>query len=146
MEPDQAEHVAQPAAENLYEDERLRSNLSDTEASIVLNWAVQWIQGRLKEIANDKTAAVVLQNETKRVRQAIASFNELAKKPGNIKLADAVNVLEPPLQAQSLDRDQVFRLLTEMTTITWKLRDEKAKAPPPPMGMERPNDSRPIME
>lgn len=145
MEPDQVEHVAQPAAENLYEDERLRSNLSDSEASIVLNWAVQWIQGRLKEIVNDKTAAVVLQNETKRVRQAIASFNELAQKPGMIKLADAVNVLEPPLQAQSLDRDQVFRLLTEMTSITWKLRDEKAKAPPPTV-IERPNDSRPIME
>ena len=119
----QFDGIIQNAVEKLYEDERLRSNLIDSEAKVVLDWASGWVADRVRAARDETAAKQIVQGELARVRQAATALNALAKKPGALRLADAVAALEPSMQAQgAMSREQVLKLATELASAMWTLR------------------------
>ncbi len=48
--------IAEKVSEGLYEDERLRSNLTDSEAEIVYKWASDWITAQVDAAADESAA------------------------------------------------------------------------------------------
>lgn len=132
--------IAESAAESLYEDERLRSNLTDREASIVLKWATDWLSESVNALGDDALAQSVAQSEIARVRTALVAFNALGKQSnaprlgaafnaarealsGTPHLASAVRVLEPMLASgQPFTREEIFSLLTTLVRAAWQLR------------------------
>jgi hypothetical protein len=117
------DRIVQNAAEKLYEDERLRSNLTDGEAKVVLDWASGWVADQVNAARDETAAKQIVQDELARVRQTTATLNALAKKPGALRLADAVAALEPAVQVQEeMSREQVLKLATELASAMWTLR------------------------
>jgi hypothetical protein len=114
--------IADNAAEKLLDDERLRSNFTDDEAKIVLDWAIAWLQAQVSAARDEIQAQQVAQKEFARLKQAVIQMNQLAAQPGALRLADAIRTFEAPLQAQSFDRLQVFKLLTVLTSAIWQMR------------------------
>ena len=119
----QFERTIRRAVEQLYEDERLRSNLTDSEAKIVLDWAAGWIESQVSNAPDDTRAIQIAQSELARVRQTTNAINALAKKPGTLRLSDAVATLDASLSAkQAYTREEVFALITALTSAAWKMR------------------------
>ncbi len=117
------DQVIQSTAENLFGDERLRSNLADDEAKIVLDWALGRITARVKTARDEATARLIAQNELARVRPVLAAINSLAKKPGTPRLADAVAAVEPSVAVgQPLSRAEIMTLLTLIADKVWQAR------------------------
>ncbi len=115
--------AAETAAESLYEDERLRSNLTDGEANIVLKWATDWIAEHVNAASDDATAQKIAKSEVARVRAALSTFNALGKQTADLRLAPAVSTLEPVLRSnRPFTREELFSLLTALTSAAWKLR------------------------
>ena len=122
------EKIIQRVTEPLYEDEQLRSNLTDDEAKVVLDWATQWIQEQVGPAKDEASAKQIAQRALVRVRPVISAINALAAQPGELRLSDAVAVLEPVLAGnQKLSRPQVFGLLTILAGATWRVQSEDAK-------------------
>ncbi len=115
--------VVQNAAENLYGDERLRSNLTDDEAKLVLDWALGRITAQVEAARDEATAKLVAQKELTRVRPTLTAINTLARKSGPLRLADAVAALEMSLAAgKPLTREETLTLLTALSDKLWQLR------------------------
>ncbi len=111
----------QQATERLYEDERLRSHLTDAEAKIVLGWAQNWIATQVQAADNETSAQQIAQSEFTRVRQTVGVMNSLAAKEGTLNLAQAIAALEPQVKMQQTpSREDVFRMLTEWVTVMWR--------------------------
>jgi hypothetical protein len=116
--------IIQNAAENLYGDERLRSNLADDEAKIVLDWALGRISAQVNAAHDEAAAKLAAQKELARVRPVIAAINALAKKPGTPRLADAVAAVESSLAAPPLSRAETMALLTAIADKLWQARSK----------------------
>ena len=69
------ESVVQGAAERLVEDEALRSNLTDDEMNILINWAIEWLEGRVDKASDEAAARQAAQAEIKRLRPALQEIN-----------------------------------------------------------------------
>ena len=122
------EKTIRQATERFYEDERLRSNFTDDESKIVLDWAQRWIASRVALAKNDADAAQIAQSEIARVRQSVTAINTLAAKPGALTLAEAVAALQPQVQAASvMPREQVFKLVTELLSAMWQLQEQTSR-------------------
>ena len=122
------EKIIQRVAEPLYEDEQLRSNLADDEAKVVLDWAVHWIEEQMGPAKDESSAKQSAQRALARVRPVIRAINALAAQPGELRLSDAVAVLEPLLAGnQKLSRPQVLGLVTILVSATWRVQSEDAK-------------------
>ncbi|MGB8646874.1 MAG: hypothetical protein WCF84_16660 [Anaerolineae bacterium] len=114
--------IAERASESLYEDERLRSNLTDAQAVIVLKWAEEWLTRRINSAHDEATAQQVAQTEGKRVRAAVAAINALGQDK-DMTLAQAVVTLEPVLTAgKPFSRDELLTLLTSLVSPAWNMR------------------------
>lgn len=122
---DQFERVLQRAVEKLYEDEVLRSNLDDEEATTVLGWAEEWLTWQIAMAADDAEAWEISDREFPRVRQVVRLLNELAESD-SISLARAITELEPALQTRTMTRAETMRALVEMAGILWRIKDESA--------------------
>lgn len=117
--------IIQSAAENLMEDERLRSNLTDGEAKIVLDWALAWLTKQINAAKDVARASETCQNELTRVRLIAKAANAMAKQRGNLKRADVLKTLDAALPAaQALPREETQRLL-ERLAAAWKLGARK---------------------
>jgi hypothetical protein len=115
--------ITQNAAENLYGDERLRANLADDEAKIVLDWALGRISAQVNTAHDEAAAKLAAQKELARVRPIVAAINALGKKPGTPRLADAVAAIEPSLAASKpLSRAETMALLTAIADKMWQVR------------------------
>jgi hypothetical protein len=111
--------IMRRAAESLYEDERLRSNLTDREATVVLGWAARWIEEQVGLAKDEMSASQVAQRTLARVRPVIVAINTLAAR-SEVRLSEAVAALEPVLNiGQPVPRAQVFELLTVLATTMW---------------------------
>ena len=71
--------ILQGVAEQLMEDERLRSNLDDVQAKIVLDWAIAWMGAQVNAAADAPAAAQIAGAELARVRDALRAVNASAK-------------------------------------------------------------------
>lgn len=138
----QFDSIIQRTVEKLYEDERLRSHLTDDEAKTVLGWAEQWLTTQISSAHDSNAATQIAQNEFARVRQAVSAMNTLAAKPGALNLADAVSAINPlaakpgalnpadaataipaSMQAQgALPRETLFKLITQWIATLWRTR------------------------
>lgn len=120
------EKAIQSAGESLYGDESLRSNLTDSEAKVVLDWALSWITERVNMARDEAGAKQIVQNELARVRAAVSAINASAKKPGALKLAEVVAAMDTTLSGgKALAREEVFALVTLLTSTAWKMRVKK---------------------
>ncbi len=113
--------IIQQSTERLYEDERLRSHLTDAEAKIVLGWAENWITTQVRAAKNETQAQQIAQTESTRVRQTVSTMNTLAAKEGALDLTQAIAALQPQGKIQqAMSREKVFKLLTEWVTLMWR--------------------------
>ncbi len=114
--------IAESATESLYEDERLRSNLTDREADVVLKWAADWLTAQVSAASDVTAAQQIAQRETVRLRALLAAFNALGKQGPELNLATAVAAIEPRLvDAIPFTREEIFTLLTALTGTAWQL-------------------------
>lgn len=121
------EKVIQKTTERLYEDERLRSNLSDDEAQVVLGWAEEWVAAKITRADDENGARQIAQSELNRVRQAVSTMNTLAENPGALRLSEMLAAFEPQMRVQSiLPRVLVFKILTRFITTMWATESERA--------------------
>ncbi len=125
----QFDKIIQNAAEKLYEDERLRSNLTDSEAKIVLDWAAGWITQQVNAARDEAGATQVAQNELARVRQTTTALNALAAKDATPRLADAIAAIDAggAQTSATLTREQVLSLATTLATSLWTMRVRAGK-------------------
>ena len=123
----QFENIVQRVTENLYEDERLRSNMTDNEAKVVLDWATGWIGERVNAAIDEASAKQIAQNELARVKQTVTAFNVLTKKPGTLRLADAFAALGAAVAPASatMTREQVLSLTATLISALWKMQAKK---------------------
>ncbi len=113
----------QNATEKLYEDERLRSNLTDREAKIVLDWAERWVTEQVSAARDETAAKQIALNELTRVRQTATALNALAAQDATPRLADALAAIAPGAQASTtMTREEVLALATTLASALWKLR------------------------
>ncbi|MGE5140086.1 MAG: hypothetical protein ACM3JD_11535 [Rudaea sp.] len=114
--------AAERASENLYEDESLRSNLTDEQAEIVLRWASDWISERAGAAKDDAGAAQIVAKETVRVRAVIKGLNKLAA-GSTPTLAKAVDALGGGLAGgKPFALEEILTLSTTIASAAWKLR------------------------
>ncbi len=122
--------TVESAAEGLYGDERLRSNLTDDEANLVLNWAVGWLEKRANVPApglamgsKTPTAKRVSQASIDQVRQVVSSINGAARAPGTPRLDTTIpEILRPVVGDKPLTRQEVLKLLTVLAQTLWEMR------------------------
>ena len=69
------ESIVQSAAERLLEDEVLRSNLTDDEANVLINWAIEWLEGHVATSRDEAAARQAAQAEIGRLRPALREIN-----------------------------------------------------------------------
>ena len=124
----QFDKVVQNATEKLYEDERLRSNLTDREAKIVLDWAERWVTEQVSAARDETAARQIAQNELTRVRQAATALNALAAQDATPRLADALAAIDSGAQASAaMTREEVLALATTLASALWTLRVRGAR-------------------
>jgi hypothetical protein len=122
----QFDKIVQSASESLLDDERLRSNLTDSEAKTVLDWALTWLETQINAARDEVSAKQIAQNELARLHQTLSVINALAKKPGPPRLSDAVAAIDASLKgSKAFTREEIFTLLTALTSAAWKMRAAK---------------------
>ena len=115
--------IVQKTSERLYEDERLRSNLTDREAEWVLDWASKVIETRINAATDELTASQIAQNESERVREFLTMLNGFAKQSNSPSLVDSVLALQPKLaQGRDFSREETFYLLAALANAVWQIR------------------------
>ncbi len=67
--------IAQSAAEQLLEDGELRSNLTDDEANILIDWAIKWLEGQVDKAPDEAAARQMAKDERGRLRKALQEVN-----------------------------------------------------------------------
>jgi hypothetical protein len=117
------ERIVQNASESLLGDERLRSNLTDDEAKVSLDWALNWLESRITPARDETEAKQIAQAELTRLRSLLGIVNDLAKRPGALRLADGLAALESMLSGgRPLSRVETLTLLFGLTGAAWQMR------------------------
>ena len=118
------EQAVRSAAESLYGDERLRSNLTDSQAKIILEWAVGWVAGQVNAAKDEVSAKQIAQGELTRVRQIASSLNALAAKNAAPRLDEVIAAIRAGASSSAaLTSEQVLSLATTVTTALRKIKD-----------------------
>jgi hypothetical protein len=121
--------ILQRISEQLYDDEKLRSNLTDDEATLVFDWATHWIEEQAGLAKDEASAKQLAQRALAQAREAIGALNTLASRSGSVRLAEAVATLEPLLKIdQKTPRVQVFKLLTTLIGAAWNIAPSQSKS------------------
>jgi len=116
------EKVVQSAAEKLMEDEQLRSNLTDDEANILVNWAIEWLEGRVTKARDEAAARQMALAEAARLRVVMQKINGLLAEDKTPTVALALKTLglgPATATSTSLDRKALVRSLTAQLTRAW---------------------------
>jgi hypothetical protein len=116
--------VVQNAAEKLLGDERLRSNLTDPEAKIVLDWALTRLKAQTNSAKDEAGAMQVASSEMTRIRAMLNAINAIAKS-ATPRLAEGVASIEPSLQGgKPFTRQEIMVLLTMLINTAWQMHDQ----------------------
>ena len=117
------EQVVQSAAEKLLEDERLRGNLTDDEANLLVNWAIERLESRVDRAQDETTARATAQAEVARLRPAMSKINALlaaGKTPTTADVAQALGLRASRATAHGrLDRKSLIQTLTSQLSEEW---------------------------
>ncbi len=115
--------LVQSAAEKLIEDERLRSNLTDEEANLLVDWAIRWLEDRLARVRDEATARQIAQAEVTRLRPAMYKINDSLAGGKMPTLSAAIQALGLPRSRTAtnpLDRMGLIRALTTRLAEAWR--------------------------
>ena len=112
--------VVQGAAERLLEDEALRSNLTDDEMNVLINWAIEWLEGRVDKASDEAAARQVAQAEIKRLRPALQEINHrlAAGETPDVDVLSSLSSAGAALSA-SPDRKTLIRSLIAQKVEAW---------------------------
>ena len=94
------------AVERLSEDEQWRSNLTDAEATVLLEWATQQLTdraARLSDQSDTEQAQEQLKLEARRLRQNLKNLNGLLEADQMPEPAAACAALERPAPETPID-------------------------------------------
>jgi hypothetical protein len=121
----QFDHLVQRATESLYGDERLRSNLTDQQAKVVLGWAAGWIGRQVAALSNEAAAIRAAESELDRVRRVVSALNALAAGDAAAHLEKAIRAIAPDANSGSaLTPEQVLQLATQDSNAISKKRGD----------------------
>jgi len=95
--------ILERAAERLMEDESLRSNLNDEQATLVLNRALKWLEMQLVE---SEVLSAVSDSEQK-VAQAVKAMRSVNARMKSAPSPDLFKVLQEALPLGSISPAQV---------------------------------------
>ncbi len=116
--------IVQSAAEKLLEDERLRRNLTDDEANLLVNWAIHWLEDRLAQARDETAAHQIVQSEVTRVRPAMQKINDLLANDQVPALPAAARALglssKNMARRRPADRKAVIQTLVAQLTQAWR--------------------------
>jgi len=116
------EEILRLAVESLMEDERLRSNLTDYEAEVVMNWANNWLERKILSAPEEKVEEVA-RKEKERVRNLLISLNNMLLYSRSPTLSMAVGLVEKHLnEGVPLSTKEILELVTELAGIIWERR------------------------
>lgn len=117
--------VVSQAAESLLGDERLRSNMTDDEAQVAMDWALARVKAQASAAKDEAGANKVTQGELVRVRAVLSAVNQLLAKPGTPRLSDTVAAVETLLQSgKPFNRQEIIKLVTALAGAAASLRDK----------------------
>ena len=115
--------AVQSVAEKLMEDERLRTNLADDEAKLLIDWALAWVEGRVFKAPNEATARQLAQAELARLRPAMSKINDIlggGKMPALTNAVRALGLPSTKTATNPLDRQGLIRALTTQLAKSWR--------------------------
>jgi transposase-like protein len=114
------ESIVQRAAEQLMENERLRSNLTDDEANTLLDWAIEWLESQVDKSPDEATARQAAQAEVARLRPAMQEINRqlAAGKTPSVGLPAAMSLAQA-LPCASRDRQSLIKSLIAQKVEAW---------------------------
>jgi hypothetical protein len=123
---DRYDGVVEGAAGKILEDERLRGNLTDDEANLLVNWAVGWLESRVAGARDEAAARASALAEVARLRPAMSKINALlvtGKTPTAADVALALGLPASRATSQALlDRKALIQTLTAQLTEEWSKR------------------------
>ncbi len=70
------ERIVSRISEQLLEDDRLRSNLTDAEGKTVLDWGLMWLERQTAQARDEEDARRIAASAAPRVRQVLETINE----------------------------------------------------------------------
>lgn len=109
------DRVIKSAAENLYTDERLRSNLDDAEAQVIFDWAIARLTTLANSAKDESSARQAVQADLPRVRAVVSALNDLARKADALYSRQAVSRLQPLVEPNRfITRPDLDRLLAAL--------------------------------
>jgi hypothetical protein len=117
------EKVVRGAVEKLMGDERLRSNLSDDEANILLDWLVKRIEASVSKAFDESAARQIAQAEVTRLRASASKINDLlvgGKLPALPEGIKAMGLRPTDIVTKPLDRAGFIRAMTAQLSDEWK--------------------------
>ena len=118
------ENRVEASLEQLQMDERLRSNLIDTEANLLFNWAAARLTNCVNGLKDESSARDALRAETRRVRQLMRSLNDAFGTDQNPTPQDLLTMLGLAPQAA-----QIPPLADRAALIQWLLDQVSAAQP-----------------
>jgi hypothetical protein len=110
------DNIIQSAAEKLLEDERLRASLSDDEASLLVNWAIGWLEERVSTAPDSAAAKQIAQAELARLRPSMQEINTQLRKgtpPSFDTFSPSASEGGTDSPRQAFIRDRIRRLSEE---------------------------------
>ncbi len=117
------EEILRRVVESLMEDERLRSNLTDYEAEILLRWANRWFEKKIMaapEESVEETAA----REKERVKNLLSALNNMLLYTRSPSLALAMGLAEKHLnEGRPFSTREILEFMTALAEIIWERRE-----------------------
>ncbi len=119
--------VVSSAAENLFGDERLRSNLTDEVAKVAMDWALARVQAQASSAKDEATAKQNVQTELARVRPVLVAVNQVFARQAAPNVADVVAALRPLLQSnRAFALSDIVGFATALASAATPLRSKPA--------------------
>lgn len=124
------ENKIEMSLQQLLEDERLRSNLIDAEANLLFDWATTRLTTSVSLIADETVGIDALQAETRRVRSAFRSINDLFDGDHIPTPQSALTALSLPQSTNPVpplpDRATLIRWVLEQISTAWANSSDEA--------------------
>jgi hypothetical protein len=119
------ESQIEASLEQLQMDERLRSNLIDTEASLLLDWATTRLTNSAETSVDEAAAIEAVRAETRRVKAALRNINALFNDDQNPAPPAALTALGLSLKPDPIpllpDRTALLQWLLDQLTAAWNV-------------------------
>ncbi len=119
------EEALRKAVESIAEDERLRSNLTDHEAEVLLKWAERWLEKKIMA-APEENAEEVAAREKDRVKNVMSALNNMLLYTRSPTLALAMGLVEKHLtEGRPFSTREILEFITNLAEVIWEKRESE---------------------